>query len=167
MNNQFKIYFLLFSSLFCLAFTTHKFYVSVFQIDFNNSKHQIEITSRIFIDDLEKTLKEKYQRNFYLTTKQEIAESEEYIKKYFDENLKIKINKKQHNLIFIAKETEENVLICYFKITNIKNPKQIEIKNTILIEHFKEQQNLIHFNILSNKKSILLTNTSTTEKLNF
>ena len=38
------------------SFAWHKFYVSVTQIDYVPNKKRIEITHRIFIDDLEKAL---------------------------------------------------------------------------------------------------------------
>ena len=38
------------------SFAWHKFYVSVTQIDFVPNKKRVEITSRIFIDDLEKAI---------------------------------------------------------------------------------------------------------------
>ena len=44
------------------AFAWHKFYVSVSQIDYVPKKKRIEITSRIFIDDLEKALTKKHKR---------------------------------------------------------------------------------------------------------
>ena len=50
---------LLFAVLFLSSFSAHKFYVSVTQIDYVPSKKRVEITSRIFIDDLEKGLTKK------------------------------------------------------------------------------------------------------------
>ncbi|NJM80000.1 MAG: hypothetical protein HC854_10950 [Flavobacterium sp.] len=43
--------------LFCVvaSFTIHKFYVSVTQVDYIQNKNRVEITSRIFIDDLNKS----------------------------------------------------------------------------------------------------------------
>ena len=51
------------------SFAWHKFYVSVTQIDYVPSKKRIEITHRIFIDDLEKALEKKYKKKVYLTSK--------------------------------------------------------------------------------------------------
>ena len=35
------------------AFTFHKFYVGVFQVDYFKEKKAVQITARLFIDDLE------------------------------------------------------------------------------------------------------------------
>ena len=42
--------------LLLMSFSVHKFYVSIYQINFNQKKQMLEITSRIFIDDLNQVL---------------------------------------------------------------------------------------------------------------
>ena len=76
------------------SFAWHKFYVSVTQIDFVPNKKRVEITSRIFIDDLEKALEKKFKKKFYITSTKEIENSEILIQEYLKEKIKISINKK-------------------------------------------------------------------------
>ena len=95
------------------AFTFHKFYVGVFQIDFFKEKKAVQITARLFIDDLEKALYKKHNKHFYLTTKDEISDANSYIASYLSEKLKIKINNKVQTLQFLSKEQEDNIVICY------------------------------------------------------
>ena len=47
------------------------------------------------------------------------------------------------------------------------NIKDLEITNTVLSDIFKEQQNLVHLNLNSNKKTLLFTNTETNQKLKY
>lgn len=149
------------------AFTFHKFYVGVFQIDYFKEKKAVQITARLFIDDLEKALYKKHNKHFYLTTKDEISDANTYIDGYLSEKLKIKINNKVQTLQFLSKEQENNIVICYLKINFKDNIKELEISNTILSDIFKEQQNLVHLNINGNKKTILFTNTETNQKLKY
>ncbi len=58
------------------SFAWHKFYVSVTQIDFVPNKKRVEITSRIFIDDLEKALEKRFKKKFYLTSSREIENAD-------------------------------------------------------------------------------------------
>ncbi|KIM09693.1 MAG: hypothetical protein KU29_00055 [Sulfurovum sp. FS06-10] len=157
----------LFAILFLSSFTAHKFYVSVTQIDYVPSKKRVEITSRIFIDDLEKALNKKYNKKVNLTSKKELPEAEELIKNYLKEKIKISINKKPQNIEFIAKEVEGDVLIFYTKIVISKKINTFEIYNSLLTELFTDQQNIVHTNINGNKKSILLTNTRLNEKIDY
>ena len=158
---------LLFAVLFLSSFSAHKFYVSVTQIDYVSNKKRIEITHRIFIDDLEKGLTKKYNKKVNLTSTKELPEAEELIKSYLKEKIKISINKKPQNIEFLARELEGDVLILYTKIAISKKINTFEIYNSLLTEVYADQQNIVHTNINSNKKSILLTNTELKGKIDY
>ncbi|WP_396165451.1 DUF6702 family protein [Flavobacterium sp.] len=165
--NKIKLSLLVILFSFLSAFTLHKFYVGVFQIDYFKEKKAVQITARLFIDDLEKALYKKHNKHIYITTKDEIAEANTLIANYLSEKLKIKINNKSQSLQFLTKEQEDNIVICYLKIPFKDNIKDLEITNTVLSDIFKEQQNLVHLNLNSNKKTLLFTNTETNQKLKY
>jgi predicted RNase H-related nuclease YkuK (DUF458 family) len=165
--NKIKLSLLVMLFSFLSAFTLHKFYVGVFQIDYFKEKKAVQIIVRLFIDDLEKALYKKHNKHIYITTKDEIAEANTLIANYLSEKLKIKINNKSQSLQFLTKEQEDNIVICYLKIPFKDNIKDLEITNTVLSDIFKEQQNLVHLNINGNKKTILFTNTETNQKLKY
>jgi hypothetical protein len=167
MKNNFKIGLLIFCFIMCSSFALHKFYVSVTQIDYVPNKKRIEITSRIFIDDLEKALTKKYQRKPNITSTNELPEAEEWIKAYLKEKIKISINKKPQVIEYLAKEVEGDVLIIYTKIAISKKINTFEIYNALLTEAYSDQQNIVHINIDSNKRSILLTNSVFQEKIDY
>ena len=149
------------------SFAWHKFYVSVTQIDYVPNKKRIEITHRIFIDDLEKALEKKYKKKVYLTSTKELSEAETLIKNYIKENIKISINKKPQEIVYLAREVEGDVLIFYTKIAISKKINTFEIFNSLLIDVYKEQQNIVHVNINGNKNSFLFTNSETEQKLDY
>ena len=165
--NKIKLSFLVILFSFLTAFTLHKFYVGVFQIDYFKEKKAVQITARLFIDDLEKALYKKHNKHIYITTKDEIAEANTLIANYLSEKLKIKINNKSQSLQFLSKEQEDNIVICYLKIPFKDNLKDLEITNAVLSDIFNEQQNLVHLNINGNKKTLLFTNTETNQKLKY
>jgi len=167
MKNKFKIGLLLFCLIICSSFVLHKFYVSVTQIDYVPNKKRIEITSRIFIDDLEKALTKKYQKKPNITSSNELPEAEEWIKTYIKEKIKVSINKKPQVIEYLAKEVEGDVLIIYTKIAISKKINTFEFYNSLLTETFQDQQNIVHTNINNNKKSFLLTNTVFQEKIDY
>ncbi len=149
------------------GFEIHKFYVGVFQVDYSANKKSFQITSRIFIDDLEIALEKKFGKKTYLSTNKEIKEANALIATYFKEKLKISVNDKSQEMVFLTKEIEDDVIICYHKIPFTENIKSISISNKILIEQFLDQQNLLHTNINSNKLSFLFTNKNTEETISF
>lgn len=145
--------------LFCLltSFTVHKFYVAIYQINYAFEKKMLQITSRIFIDDLNKALKIKYQKNTHLGEKEETQEDITLMNKYVLDNFSLKINGQQKPLHYISKEMENNVLICYFNIKDINKITTLEVQNTILSDVFSEQQNIIQATINGKKSSLLLS----------
>ena len=83
------------------------------------------------------------------------------------EKIKISINKKPQSIDYLAREVEGDVLIVYTKIAISKKINTFEIYNSLLTETFVDQQNIVHTNINSNKKSFLLTNTELEEKIDY
>ncbi|ESU20143.1 hypothetical protein FCR2A7T_15570 [Flavobacterium cauense R2A-7] len=157
----------LFFFVMLCSFALHKFYVGIYQVNYVAKKKEIQITTRIFIDDLEKALEAKYKKKMYLATPKEISETNGFIKSYLDEKFHLKVNTSVKNLKFLGKETEDNVLICYLTTSVPEKITSVEIYNTVLTEKYPEQQNIVHVNINGNKKSLLLTDSEPEGSLEF
>ena len=65
------------------------------------------------------------------------------------------------------RELEGDVLILYSKIDISKKINTFEIYNTLLTEIYSDQQNIVHTHINGNKKSLLMTNTESKEKIDY
>ncbi|MDR7371810.1 DUF6702 family protein [Flavobacterium aquidurense] len=156
----------LFLSLSSFAF--HKFYMGVFQVNYASEKKMIQITSRIFIDDLNSGLEKKYHKKTLVGTEKETPEDLELFKKYLAENFTIKINGQSKPITFLSKEIEAgDVLVCYSRIKDVDKFKTIEISNTILVDWNAEQQNITHISAYGTKKSVLFTESSRKELLKY
>ena len=153
--------------VFFCSFSVHKFYVSVTQIDFVPKKQRVEITSRIFIDDFEKVLKKKHNKSIFLATKKQIPEADKLVAQYLQEKIRLVINNKPVKVDYLAMEIEDDVLICYLKVPFSEKITTFEIFNSLFIESFEEQKNIVHTNINSNKKSVLLTYSEQSSLLEF
>ncbi len=145
----------------------HKFYVSVTQINYNKDKKRVEISTRIFIDDLEKTLNKKYNQKVNLATKIEAENAKELVESYLLEKMEITINGKEQKLVFLGSEYEDDVLICYVKADFSKKITTFEVFNNLLTEAYPEQQNIVHTNINNTKKSFLLTQIDKTATIKY
>ena len=157
----------LFLVLFLSFTAVHKYYVSVTQIDFIPEKQTVQITSRIFIDDLEKLLRERYDKDITLATKNESPKVAVYIEKYLKEKLKIKINNKEVSLNFIGKQYDTDIIKCYLEIEDVKTIETIEISNQLLFDIFSDQQNIIKTKINAQQKSFILFPQNTSNILEF
>ncbi|ABQ04804.1 DUF6702 family protein [Flavobacterium johnsoniae] len=157
---------ILFLSLSAFAF--HKFYVGVFQVEYAAEKKMIQITSRIFIDDLNNAMEKKYHKKTFVGTEKETQADLDLFKKYLAENFTIKINGQTKPITFLSKEVEAgDVLVCYSRIKDIDKFKTIEISNTILVDWNGEQQNITHISAFGTKRSVLFTESSTKELLKY
>jgi hypothetical protein len=165
-----KTIFYLFFGVFFLTLTSfgfHKFYVAVYQINYAPEKEMLQITSRIFADDLNKALEKKYTKKHYLGTNKESPEDLVLLKKYLSENLIIKVNGQSKAMNFLSKEMEGDVLISYLSMKDISKLKSLEVHNAVLVDWDSEQQNITHFTILGTKQSFLFTASSTERMLKF
>ena len=150
------------------AFTSvHKYYMSVTEIDYIEEKKSVQITSKIFIDDFENLLRQRYDDGITLDNKKESRTAELYIERYLREQIKIKINGKEASFDFIGKEYDVDIMTCYLEIVDVKSITSFEITNTILFEMFDDQQNIIKTKMNSQKKSYILIPKKDKAVLNF
>lgn len=165
-----KLVYCLLAVLFVLssAFSFHKFYVGVFQVNYAAEKKMIQITSRIFIDDLNNAMEKKYHKKTFVGTSKETQADIDLFTKYLSENFSIKVNGQSKNITFLSKEVEaDDVLVCYSRIKDIDKFKTLEISNTILVDWNSEQQNITHISAFDTKKSVLFTQSSRKEVLKY
>ena len=147
-----------------LAFTTaHKFYVSVTNIGYSEKDDALQITSRVFIDDLGQVLKERYDIDAKLSTDEESKLADAYLEKYFRAKFMVEINGENKSYEIIGRKYDNDVCIFYLELAAIELPsvKSIQIQNKMLTDLFDEQQNVVHFKINGKKKSFVLIKSDT------
>ena len=167
MKKQFLYPLLVLLLLTSSAFTLHKFYMAVYQINYAPEKKMLQITSRIFIDDLNKTLEKKYNKKFNLGNENDSAEELILAKEYLVQHFSIKVNNQSKPMNFLSKEVDDDMLVCYWNIKGISKINSLEIYNTVLTDWFPDQKNLVHVAVLGVKNSFLFTNLTSTEMLKY
>ncbi|MEM8893196.1 MAG: DUF6702 family protein [Bacteroidota bacterium] len=135
----------------------HPFHISVIDMEYDEDAKAIEISVRIFLDDLEDTL-----RGFTGDTKLDIMEegSRELVhstlEKYFLEKLKISVNGKLTEMNYLGEETEGDVMWCYIEIPKVKKLEALEVESFLLLDTFDDQMNLVHMKAFGSTKSLKL-----------
>jgi len=160
MKRLLKISFLTVLFFGLTAISAHRFYSAIYQINFVPKKKMIQITTRIFADDLNEALKKQYSKRTFIGSEKQSPEDIALMKKYIADKFKLIVNGQLKSMEFLSQENENNVLICYFRIKDISKINSLEIENSILTEVFPEQQNIIQFNNNGEKKSLLLTSST-------
>jgi hypothetical protein len=141
--------------LFILLFL-HPFYVSVTTIDLK--KDNLEISSRIFYDDLEAALKDEFGGKIDLKNPQNAQKNTEMLRSYFQKNFSLKENGKTMNYDFLGFNLEGEAAWCYIEVKGLKGNGRIDIQNKLLYSQFKEQIHIFHMNAGNRKKSAKITN---------
>lgn len=149
---------LVFLLLFVLSgFGVHKFYIAIYQVNFVPEKKRIEITTRIFVDDLNAALEKRFHRSSHLGNSGETTDDVARMNQYLMEHFSIKVNGVPKTIVFVSKEMESNVLVGYYKINDVFAVKTLAVENSSLMEVYPEQQNIIQTNFNGKKQSLLLT----------
>ena len=139
------------------AFSMHKYYISLTNIEYKKENNSLQITVKLFIDDLQETINNTYNTNHELTLQNERSEVDSLIVKYSTDHFKIELNETATKYLYLGKEYDSDVVYLYFEIENIQNFYSIGIQNNMLIEFFPEQKNIVKLNINKKKKSFILT----------
>ena len=157
MRKTIQITFLLSLFFVLTAMSFHRFYVAIYQVKYDSQKKMVQITTRIFIDDLNDALKKKYEVTTFIGSEKESLQDITFLKKYLTDKFKLTINGKPKNMNYLSNEVENNVLICYLNIKEVSKISTIEVENTVLTELYPEQQNIIQYNNNGEKQNLLLT----------
>lgn len=149
------------------AFTMHKYYVSLCEIEFIKEKQSIQITLGVFIEDLEFTLNKNSGKQLNLGSKIEVGNIDYYYKKYLNEHLQISVNGKNQPYKFIGKEYDGDIVRFYLEINSIKELKSIEVTNNILIQEFDNQKNIVKIKVKDFNKTFYLNKSNDKSLLKF
>jgi len=143
-----------------IGMNLHPFYVSVCEIYHNPTTSSLEISMKIFIDDLELAIQKSSNPEFAISenANKSIVESE--IANYLEDKFKIEIDSERIGQKLIGYELESDAIICYIEVKKVDNIGSIKVQNSILTEVYSDQINLTHFQYKDQLKSLKTTKTS-------
>jgi len=137
---------------------THPIFMSVTEIEHNAKDKTLEISCKIFTDDLEKTLRQVYKTTVDLINPKDKEAMNKLVSDYVQKHLSITVDGKKTTLQFLGYERQEEGILSYYQVNNIPAVNKIDITNNILYEYKKEQIDIIHVTVAGNRKSTRLNN---------
>lgn len=139
------------------GFLLHDFHVSVCEVEYDAQRKALEVTHKLFLDDLEQSLiKWSGNTDIDVINPEDKTAFQELLGKYILENFAVKANEKNLNMVYLGAEIEGDVMYCYIDIVGLKKIKSLEIKNTILMNVFDDQTNIVHIEVDKETKSLKL-----------
>ena len=169
-----KRFFLITALVIILATATswcsfHKFYLTVTQVSYSEKDKALQLTSRIFIDDFNALLKERYGVEARLGSQDENPIAVDLVAKYFSEKLVIWLDQTKVPFTVLGYKKDNDVLVYFLeaKAPQFMKAQQLEIFNNFLIDLYETQQNVVHLKLRGEKKSFLLMKDKPSGVLNF
>jgi len=149
------------------AYTYHPFYISVTEMLLNSKTKSLEISCKMFAEDLEDVLKQNYKTPVDLGNEKTQVQNNKLINDYVLKHLSINIDSKPGALKFVGFEKENESIYCYYEVLNVPRIQKITINNTILQDYKQEQINIMHVIVNGNRKSTKLDYPSNQASFNF
>ena len=150
-------YFALLISFFLLTSFSHKFYVSISEVNHNVEDATLELSVQMFTDDLEAALEATTDDKLWIgDPEREAVATDSLLAIYLDKKLTVSVNGKEREAVFIGKELEADATWCYLEIQEVDKLEHISIDNRVLMELFDDQKNLVHIYANGDEKSLFL-----------
>ena len=146
-----------------LFFPFHDFHVTHTTFHYNDESKSMEITIKVAIEDLEKSIENKSIKKLDdLSNNQENINSEKLILEYFRNNLTFSLLDNTKEFKWVGKETSNNLhdIYLYFEIPNFdknENIESITIKNTLFLDLYDYQTNIVLIELPERKYNLTFT----------
>ena len=109
-----------------MVFAVHDFYVSIMDVDYSKKEHSIQVTKKIFFDDLEHAL-------VLFTKNQELdilAYNQDSLKpilaKYFIKHIFFEVNNTIKEFNYLGQEYLDGSFYCYLEIPEINKATTVK-----------------------------------------
>ena len=149
------------------AAPAHVFYVSIARVKWNADDARLDISVRVFTDDLEEAIVAKGGPRLRLWTVQAHADRDRHVSEYLASRLAFRVNGVDRQLTYAGMEDALDATACLVQITGVDRVETIEVENRILIEMFDTQANVMRFEIGGEKKYVNLSKKTVTGTVRF
>ena len=134
----------------------HPFYVSVVELNHNAKDKTVEVSIRIFTDDLEKTLRTYGGTPIDLTHPANRAAADKLLNDYIQHKLQIKLDGKAARLDYIGFEQQMESTWTYLEIKDVATLKKVSGTCSLLYDYQEKQINIFHIKANGEEKSFKL-----------
>ncbi len=150
-----------------IAAMLHPFYVSVIDINHNTKEKSVEISVRIFTEDLEAALRKYGNTKVDLAHPADKAAMDKLLNSYIQGKLHLNLNGKPAAMHYIGYEQRLESIWAYLEVENIPAVKKVDVNCNLLYEFDPKQTNIFHTKVNGTEKSYKLDNPKTSTAFDF
>lgn len=145
----------------------HPFYISMTDINYHAPTKSLEVSVRIFPDDLESALKKSCKCKVELVQPTNKAAMEKLVAGYIGKRLQIKVNGQPVALQFAGYAEEGGSIWSYFEVKDVPVLHGLEITNSLLHDYTSQQVNMLHITANGKERSEKLDYPTTTARFSW
>jgi len=151
-----------------ILWMAHPIHISITEIGYHAPTKAVQITVRLFIDDLEAAIRQHtHQPELDLMNPPAGQATDALVAAYLKERFQVTLDGKVQKWNYLGHEAEGPALIAYLEIEKVKKFKTIEVKNTCMHDLYDDQSNIINVNHQETVKSLRLTGAQPSGQLVF
>ena len=146
----------------------HPFFVSMTEMDYNAKDKELEISVRIFTDDLENTIRKLHPGiKIDILHPNDQAQMNQFVFDYMQKHLQLTINGKPMPMSFVGYEQQSESVWTYLEIKNISALQKINVVNSLLYDYNENEINMMHVNVNGNEQSYKVDYPDTNAEFDF
>lgn len=134
----------------------HPLYISVTEINHNPKDRILEISCKVFTNDLEAVLEKLSGSRVDLSAASDKVAAGKLIEQYVIKHLQLKVDGKPVVLHFVGSENENDGTWSYFQVNDVVTVKRIDVIDGLLYDAFPQQINILHVTVGGVRKSTRL-----------
>lgn len=145
----------------------HPLYISVTEIKLNPKDKILEVSCKMFTNDLEAALEKLSKTHVDLSAPGDKAASDKLIEAYVERHLRLKVDGRPVVLHFVGSEKENDGTWSYFQVNDVQAVKRIDAVNELLYDSFSQQIGIMHVTVGGQRKSTRLDYPESTASFEF
>ena len=168
MNSRFT---LIFGCILAIALTLvgfkHQYFVSIYELQYNTEFKTVELSARIFTEDLESTMNKIGAGKLNLGEANEVEDADKILEKYFLEKIAVNVNGKDIEFKYLGKEQEKELTWLYFEGEGNGQFAEVEVENKSLSELTDQQTNITYVIRVDEDRTLLLNKSEWKQSVEF
>lgn len=164
-----KVLALIFIFVLCSSFSLkeHETYLSVTEIEYKQEKQNIQIISRVFLDDMEAVLTKRYQKEISLSYKEDLKNNKALLGNYLSKKLMVTVEGQNVQLKFLGSKFDADQIVLFLEASKIGSFDKVKVENLVLTDLFDSQKNIVHVKKGETIESMLLVKDNSSKTVYF
>ncbi|MBX2944603.1 MAG: hypothetical protein KF725_02120 [Cyclobacteriaceae bacterium] len=158
---------ILFAFFLGLLVPAHPIHISVTEMEYDEKERELEIVMRIFSDDLETSIRAAQNEPLLDLLHPQSATTDELAREYILNRFKVTLDGKVQKLNYLGFELDGDAMVFYIQAVQVKNWKSITVLNSVILETYDDQSNLVHVTLKGRTKSLRLMRNNPSGTLTF